>query len=157
VAILVGQLAGAVTVSLVGSLSYLAVGLAAGVTIEAGPGGALVLLALATLIGVGFGSIGAVMAARTGRAEAVQGLFPLLFVTFFLSSINLPRELIEVDWFRTIATYNPVSYLVEGMRSLVVTGWDATALLRGFATAAAIAALGFAGAAAALRSRMART
>jgi ABC-2 type transport system permease protein len=87
----------------------------------------------------------------------VQGLFPLLFVTFFLSSINLPRELIEVDWFRTVATYNPVSYLVEGMRSLVVVGWDATALLRGFATALAIAGLGFAGAAAALRTRMART
>jgi ABC-2 type transport system permease protein len=95
-----------------------------------------VLLALATLIGVGFGSIGAVMAARTGRAEAVQGLFPLLFVTFFLSSINLPRELIEIDWFRTVTTVNPVSYLVEGMRSLVITGWDATALLRGFGVAA---------------------
>lgn len=157
VAILVGQLAGAVAVSLVGSLTYLAVGLAAGVTIQAGAGGALVLLVLATLIGIGFGSLGAVMAARTGRAEAVQGLFPLLFVTFFLSSINLPRELIEADWFRAIATYNPVSYLVEGMRSLVVTGWDATALWRGFATAVAIAAVGFAGAAAALRTRMART
>jgi hypothetical protein len=43
------------------------------------------------------------------------------------------------------------------MRSLVVDGWDATALWRGFATAAAIAGLGFAGAAAALRTRMART
>ncbi len=157
VAILVGQLAGAVAVALMGALTYLVVGLIAGVTIVTGVGGTLVLLLLATLIGVAFGSIGALMAARTGSSEAVQGLFPLLFVTFFLSSINLPRELIEIDWFRAVAGANPVSYLVEGMRSLVVTGWDATALLRGFGVAAAISVLGFAAAASSLRSRMART
>lgn len=157
VAILVGQLAGAVAVALMGAVTYLAVGLLAGVTIVTGVGGTLVLLALATLIGVAFGSIGAFFAARTGSAQAVQGLFPLLFVTFFLSSINLPRELIEIDWFRTLATVNPVSYLVEGMRSLVVVGWDATALARGFGAAAAISVVGFAAAAASLRTRMART
>jgi len=157
VAILVGQLAGAVAVALMGALTYLTVGLIAGVTVVTGVGGTLVLLLLATLIGVAFGSIGALMAARTGSSEAVQGLFPLLFVTFFLSSINLPRELIEIDWFRAIASANPVSYLVEGMRSLVVTGWDTTALLRGFGVAVAISALGFAAAASSLRTRMART
>ena len=50
----------------------------------------------------------------------------------FLSSVNLPRNLIEQDWFRTIATYNPVSYLVEGVRSLIITGWDGEALALGF-------------------------
>ncbi len=94
---------------------------------------------------------------KTGSAQAVQGLFPLLFVTFFLSSINLPRNLIEIDWFRTVTSVNPVSYLVEGMRSLVITGWDATALLRGFGVAAAITVLAFAAASSALRTRMART
>lgn len=157
VAILLGQLAGAVAVALMGAVTYLAVGLVAGVTIVTGVGGTLVLLLLATLIGVAFGSIGALMAARTGSSEAVQGLFPLLFVTFFLSSINLPRELIEIDWFRSVAGANPVSYLVEGMRSLVVTGWDATALLQGFGVAGAIAVAGFAAAASSLRTRMART
>lgn len=157
VAILVGQLTGAVAVALMGAVTYLVVGLIAGVSIKTGVGGVLVLLLLATLIGVAFGSIGAFFAARTGSAEAVQGLFPLLFVTFFLSSINLPRELIEVGWFRAVAGANPVSYLVEGMRSLVVTGWDATALLRGFGVAVAISALGFAAAASSLRTRMART
>lgn len=157
VAILIGQLAGAVAVALMGATIYLTVGLIAGVTIVTGVGGACVLLALATLVGVAFGSIGALMAARTGSSQAVQGLFPLLFVTFFLSSINLPRELIEVDWFRAVASANPVSYLVEGMRSLVVVGWDAQALLRGFGVAAALSVLGFAAAAAALRTRMART
>jgi ABC-2 type transport system permease protein len=157
VAILVGQLAGAVAVSLFGSLCYLAVGLAAGVTIQAGVGGAVVLLVLATLIGIGFGSVGAVMAARTGRAEAVQGLFPLLFVTFFLSSINLPRELIEVDWFRTVATYNPVSYLIEGIRSLFIEGFDAEALALAFGCATAIGIVFLALAVGRLRTRLVRT
>ena len=54
----------------------------------------------------------------------MQGFFPLFFVLLFLSSMSLPRPLIEQDWFRTIATYNPVSYLIEGVRSLIITGWD---------------------------------
>ena len=54
----------------------------------------------------------------------MQGVFPLFFVFLFLSSSSLPRDLIEQDWFRTIATYNPVSYLFEGLRSLIIFGWD---------------------------------
>ncbi|TML98073.1 MAG: hypothetical protein E6G10_23665 [Actinobacteria bacterium] len=157
VAILVGQLAGAVLVSLLASLVYLAVGLIAGANLAAGVGGAVVLLALAVLIGVAFGGLGLLMALRTGSAEAVQGLFPLMFVVFFLSSLNLPRNLIETDWFRTVATYNPVSYLVEGIRSLVISGWDGEALALGFGMAAGIAVLSFAGAASALRTRLTRT
>ena len=42
--------------------------------------------------------------------------------------MNLPRNLIEVDWFRDVATINPVSYMIEGLRTLVIEGWDAQAL-----------------------------
>ena len=48
----------------------------------------------------------------------------------------------EVDWFRDVATVNPVSYLIEGVRSLIITGWDAQALALGFGIAAAIAVVG---------------
>ena len=51
-------------------------------------------------------------------------MFPLFFVAFFLSSMNMPRNLIESEWFRWIATVNPVSYLIEGLRSLAIWGWD---------------------------------
>ena len=88
----------------------------------------LVLVALGTLIALAFASLGALIGLRTGSGEAVQGIFPLLFVAVFLSSSSLPRDLIEQDWFRTIATWNPVSYLFEGLRSLVIFGWDAQAL-----------------------------
>ncbi len=123
-ALLAGQLGGAVVVACVQSLVYLLVGIATGVGIASGVGGALVLLALSILIAFGFAGLGALLALRFGTGEAVQGFFPLLFVTVFLSSSSLPRNLIKTDWFREVATYNPVSYLIEGVRSLIITGWD---------------------------------
>ena len=115
------------------------------------------LLVLALLIALAFASLGALIGLRTGSGEAVQGVFPLFFVLVFLSSNALPRELIEQDWFRAIATINPVSYLFEGLRSLVIFGWDAEALALGFGVAIAISLLGVLGAASALRTRLVRT
>lgn len=157
VALLLGQVAGAVTVGLVGTTLYITVGLIAGVSIQAGVGGVVVLFALSLLVCLAFAAIGAFMGLRTGSGEAVQGAFPLMFVLFFLSSINLPRPLIEVEWFRTIATWNPVSYLVEAFRSLIIDGWDGTALWRGFAVAIAVLVLAAVAARSALLSRMERT
>jgi ABC-2 type transport system permease protein len=155
--LLAGQLAGVVALGLAQAVVFLAVGEAAGAGFAAGPAGVLVLLALSVLVTLGFGTLGALAALRTGSGEAVQGLFPILFVLLFLSSNALPRNLIETDWFRTIATYNPVSYLLEAIRSLVITGWDGEALALGFGCAIAIAAAGVWLSSRALRTRMLRT
>ena len=90
------------------------------------------LIVLAVTICMAFACFGTFVALRAGTGEAVQGFFPLFFVLLFLSSAFFPRNLIEQDWFRTIATYNPVSYMVEGIRSLVITGWDGEALAMAF-------------------------
>ena len=97
------------------------------------------------------------MALRFGSGEAVQGVFPLLFVTIFLSSSSLPRNLIKTDWFREVATYNPVSYLIEGVRSLIITGWDAEALALGFGFAIALIVIAIALANGAMKQRLVRT
>jgi ABC-2 type transport system permease protein len=157
VAILIGQLAGATALAVLCALVYLAVGLVSGVSIASGVLGAVVIVAYAVFAAIAFAGIGAAMGARTGSAEAVQGIFPLMFVLFFLSSTNMPRNLIAIDWFRTVATWNPVSYLVEGLRSLVIDGWDATALARGLGVGAAIVVVSFWAASRALGSRMERT
>jgi ABC-2 type transport system permease protein len=156
-ALLTGQLAGVVAFGVATALFYIVVGVLAGAHVEAGVAGVLVLLALAAVISLGFGALGALAALRTGSGEAVQGLFPLFFVVLFLSSLYLPRNLIRAHWFHTIANWNPVSYLLEGIRSVLITGWDATALGRAFAVAAAVMIVGLASAAIALRSRMGRT
>jgi ABC-2 type transport system permease protein len=156
-ALLAGHLAGSAALGLVQALVYLGAGLAAGVEVAAGVGGALLIVALAELVSVGAAAFGAFVALRTASAEAVQGSFPLFFVFLFLSSMNMPRELIEVDWFRAVATANPVSYLIEGLRSLVITGWDGEALALGFGVGAAILAVALTAASLSLRTRMART
>jgi ABC-2 type transport system permease protein len=155
-ALLVGQLGGALVLGVIQAIVYLLVALATGVTIVSGVGGALVLLILSVLISFGFASLGGLLALRFGTGEAVQGIFPLLFVTLFLSSSSLPRNLIKADWFREVATYNPVSYLLESIRSLVITGWDAQALALGFGFATVLLVVSLAFSQSAMRSRLAR-
>ncbi len=157
VALITGQLAGVVALGLLNAVVYLGVGLAAGATLEAGVVGALVLFALSLVIVFAFGCVGVYAAFRFGNGEAVQGLFPVLFVFLFLSSMALPRDLIEQDWFRTVATYNPVSYLIEGVRSLFIVGFDGEALALAFGCGAAIGAVFLALAVGRLRTRLVRT
>jgi ABC-2 type transport system permease protein len=155
-ALLVGQLGGALVLGVVQAVVYLLVGLATGVTFASGVGGAFVLLALSILIAFAFASLGGLLALRFGTGEAVQGIFPLLFVTLFLSSSSLPRNLIKATWFRDVATYNPVSYLLEALRSLVIKGWDAQALLLGLLFSVAILVLALALSQSAMKTRLAR-
>ena len=156
-ALLAGQLGGALFMGAVSAVLYLLVGLAFGVGIAAGLGGALVLLVLAITISFAFACFGTFVALRAGSGEAVQGFFPLFFVLLFLSSAFFPRNLIAQDWFRTIATYNPVSYMVEGIRSLVITGWDGQALAMAFGIALAAIAIALFLASRALSTRLTRT
>ena len=156
-ALLLGQIGGAIGLGTVQAVVYLSVGLAFGVHIDAGVAGALLILVLAVLIAAGFGTLGLWLALRTGSGEGVQSQFPLLFFTLFISSMNLPRNLIEVRWFRDIATVNPVSYLIEAIRSLVIEGWNAEALLLGFGFTFGLIALAMTLASRQLKVRMART
>ncbi len=156
-ALIVGQLAGVAVLGVAQAIFYLSVGLLVGVDIAAGIPGALVLLALAAFYAIGFGAIGTLLALRTGSGESIQGVFPLLFALLFVSSMNMPRNLIEIDWFRSLAGINPVSYMLEGIRSLIIEGWNPLALALAFAFAVALAAAGLLGSAVFLRSRLTRT
>ena len=115
------------------------------------------LLVLSILIAIGWASIGVWLALRTGSGEAVQSQFPILFFLLFISSMNMPRNLIEVDWFRDAATLNPVSYMIEGLRSLIIEGWNAQALALALGMTLGLIAVALGLSALALRQRMART
>jgi ABC-2 type transport system permease protein len=156
-ALLAGTLTGIVVMGVAQAVFYLAVGIVFGVEFAAGPAGIPVLLAFAALVALGFGALGSFLALRTGSGEALQALFPVFFVLLFISSMNTPRDLIAVDWFRFVASINPVSYLLECVRSLIIVGWDWTALALGFGLAAAICVAAVTAAAWALGRRMERT
>jgi ABC-2 type transport system permease protein len=152
-----GQVVGTIGLGILQGIVFLGVGLTAGATLETGLAGALVLIALVVCIVFAFGLIGVTAAFKFGNGEAVQGLFPLLFVFLFLSTMGLPKDLISQDWFQTVATYNPVSYLLDGIRSLFYGGWDAEALGMAFLMTGLIAAIFLPLAIRTLRLRVVRT
>ena len=156
-ALLLGQLAGVVALGVIQVLFYIGVGLTAGVRFESGPAGIALLVFYGALVALAFGALGAWLAYRTGSGETIQALFPVLFVFLFISSMNTPRNLIGVDWFRIAATLNPVSYMLECVRSLIITGWDWQALGLGFGFVIVIGVVSLTLASRALRARMTRT
>ena len=157
IALLGGQLGGVMVMTAVQALVWILTGLIFGVHFAAGAGGIALLIVFSLLLGLGFGALGAFLALRTGSGEAVQGMFPVFFVFLFISSMAMPRNLIEIEWFQTAATLNPVSYLIEAIRSLIVIGWDPEALALGFGLALLIAVVALTLASVSLRTRLTRS
>jgi ABC-2 type transport system permease protein len=155
-ALVVAQIAGAIAISLGASLLYIVIMFATQVDFHAGPLGVLALLGLSMWTAFSFATIGAWIALRSGESEALQGIFPLLFASLFLSTTNMPRNLIQAEWFRAITRVNPVSYMVDAMRSLIITGWVPRVLVEGVAVLAVISTIGVIGCSRSLRRRMAK-
>jgi ABC-2 type transport system permease protein len=157
VSLIGGLLVGVAVLGVLLSGVYVVLGLFAGAHLKAGLGGVLMILLLGAITTMAFGALGCAAALRTGSGEAVQGLFPLFFVFIFVSSSNLPRALLKTGWFHTVATWNPISYLIEAFRSVYIFGWDRTALWRGFAVAIGLSLIALLAVAATLRGRLERT
>lgn len=154
VSLLGAQLAGGLVVGLVQIVIFLGVGFAAGANVEAGVGGVAVIVVMFLLTVLSFGAFGIFLALWTGSGQAVQAIAPVTAVFLFLSSMAFPRNLIETNWFKTLATINPMSYLVEGFRSLLITGWDGQAIALGVAVACGVFLLSVLASMRALRTRL---
>ena len=152
-AIVAGRLAGTAALGAVTAVWFIAIGLIFGATIEGGVAGAILVLALVALSAMAFGGIGAAVALYAGRASVVQGLFPLVFVILFLSDAFFPANLM-LEPAGTIAEYNPLSLIVDGIRELVVGGLDAGAVAEALAAIALIGVLSIGLSAVALRRRL---
>jgi len=151
--IVLGRLAGVAALGLFTALWFLAIGLLFGATIAGGVPGALVSIVFVSLSALAIGGIVAAIALRTGSASVVQGLFPLIFVILFLSTAFFPQELM-VEPAKTIATYNPLSFVVEGIRDPIISGVSGSDVLGAALAIAAMAALGLLMSARALRYRL---
>jgi ABC-2 type transport system permease protein len=152
-AIVLGRLAGTAALGLFAALWFFAIGLIFGAEIAGGVPGALVSIALIAASALAVGGIGAAIALRTGSASVVQGLFPLVLVVLFLSSAFFPVELM-IEPARTIAEYNPFSFIVEGVREPIISGVDAADTLAAVAAIAGIVLLGLGLSVSALRHRL---
>lgn len=155
--LLTSQLMGVAVLGFLQSVVFLAAGLIGGASIKAGVAGGFAVLAVVLLTILAFGAIGLYAAVLTGSAQQAQGVFVILLGLLFMSSMIMPRNLIAAGWFKAIATYNPMSYLVEAPRSLFLTGWDAQALALGCGIALVILIVFMLGAASSMRTRLVRT
>jgi ABC-2 type transport system permease protein len=105
--------------------AILLVGFAFGAGMEAGPIGYIAILLLAGLFGLSYAGFGLAIALRTGSPQAAQAGFLIFFPLLFLSPAFAPKEVFD-SWLEFLATINPVTYILEGMRTLVLEGWDWT-------------------------------
>ena len=136
--LLLGMMVADVVLAVSLSLVVIAMGFVAGVRFGTGLAGLGVLVALAVAWSLAFTGFPYTVALRTGNPAAVNSAF-LIFLPFaFLTPAYLPRELMT-DWMRTVSAANPVTYLLEGMRSLLSDGWDPATVAKG---AASIGGLG---------------
>jgi ABC-2 type transport system permease protein len=122
-AILLGHMVADVTVAVCLTLPILAVGTILGVRFNAGLLGLVVFELLAASWCLAFSGFGYAIALKTGNPAAVNSSFLLFFPFLFLTSSYVPRDQLS-GWLDTVASINPVTYLLEGMRSLVMgSGW----------------------------------
>ena len=121
--IIFGRLAADLVRGLLGSTVVLLAGLAFGAHMESGVLGALVLVVLAALFGVGYAGFGILVALRTRNVQATNTSFLLFFPLLFLTPNFVPFDRLT-PVMEALARANPVSYVIEGLRSLVIEGWD---------------------------------
>ena len=152
-ALLLGLMAADVAVLVLLCIPVLVMGFALGVRFETGLGGVALFVVICGLWGLVFTGFPYAVALKTGNPAAVNACFVVFFPLFFLTDAVAPKAALT-GWFSTIATYNPVTYLLGALRSLITTGWDATALLEGVAAVIGIGCLSMSLAFLALRGRV---
>lgn len=102
-----------------------------GVTIKTGFLGVLAMFGMLILFAMAWSCIGMISALRTQNARLVQSLFILVFPLLYLTTSQSPRELLP-STFAQITDYNPVTYIIEGIRALVLDGWGNPDIAYGF-------------------------
>ena len=151
--LVVGRLAGTVSLAVLQVSFFLAVAAIFGASYPGGAVGVVATVLLGALTAVGIGGIAAAVALRTGSLSLLQSIFPFVFIFLFTAPAFFPRDLL-LPVLRDISSFNPLTYIVEGVRGLLTgdpaLGHPATA----FAVAAALALATTALATLALRERL---
>jgi ABC-2 type transport system permease protein len=118
----------------------LVVALIAGLHFETGFPGMVVMITVLSVWGIAFSAIGFAIALRTGNVQATQSIWTLFIPLMFLTTAFAPKEALA-DWLQVAATLNPLTYVLTGMRSLSMFGWDGEALWQAFAAVAIFGSL----------------
>lgn len=155
-ALLLGMMAADILLVALLCLPILAIAFGLGVRFATGVPGVALFLGYAALWGWAFTGIPYAIALKTGSPAAISASYGLFFPLFFLSDAVVPKQELA-GWYQAIATYNPVTYLVEALRSLILVGWEPWALAKGAAALAGLGTVAISAALLALRGRVDRT
>lgn len=153
--LLLGLMAADVVAVILLAIPVTALGLILGVRFETGLIGMAVFLLYGAAWGLAFAGFPYAIALKTGNPAAVNSSFLLFFPFAFLTSTFLPEPALT-GWLATIATYNPVTYVLRGLRSLVSEGWVWRDLAQGLGAIGAVGAVSFGLASTSLRGRIAQ-
>jgi len=128
-------------------------GLATGVRFATGVPGLLAFMLISGAWGLVFTGFPYAIALKTANASAVNSSFLLFFPFAFLTTAYLPQSALT-GWLGTVSTYNPVTYLLAALRSIVITGWDGATIGKGLLAIAGVGVVSIGLALAALRGRL---
>lgn len=137
-AIIIGKLLSTGLRAMAQALIMLAFVALLGAPFKAGLAGIALLLLLAFIFGMAWSGVGLMLALFTKNPRVVQSSFVFFFPFTMMTTSQLPLELLS-GWYKTVVLINPVTHILEGIRSFMLTGLDAPILAAAF-----IAALGFA-------------
>jgi ABC-2 type transport system permease protein len=152
-AILLGHMVADVAVACALTVPIVILGFALGIHFEAGPLGVVVFVLLAALWSLAFAGFSYAIALKTGNPAAVNSAFLLFFPFLFLTSSYVPRSQLT-GWLSAVAAWNPVTYVLGGLRSLTMQGWQWTELGQALAAIAVVAVVSMALCFGALRGRL---
>jgi ABC-2 type transport system permease protein len=136
--LVLGRLAGTLALSLLQTSFFLLVSLLFGATYPGGVPGALATMVLAAISAVAMGGVSSAIALRTGSLSLLQSLFPFMFVMLFTAPAFFPQDLLT-PVLSDISVYNPLTYVVEGVRGLLGGDSELGSPLAGFAAALGLA------------------
>ncbi len=151
--ILVGHMLADVAVAAALTLPILTLGFILGVRFETGVSGVVAFVAIAACWSLAFAGFGYAIALKTGNPAAVNSSFMLFFPFLFLTTSYVPRDQLT-GWLDTVAGLNPVTYILEGLRSLALDGWQWGELAKTMLAIGLVAALSMSMCFAALRGRV---
>jgi ABC-2 type transport system permease protein len=154
-AILLGHMVADVAVACALTVPILILGFSLGIRFKTGALGVLAFIGLAALWSLAFSGFGYAIALKTGNPAAVNSAFLLFFPFLFLTSSYVPRSQLT-GWLNTVAAWNPVTYLLGGLRALTMGGWQWGQLGQALLAIAVVALVSMSLCFAALRGRLKR-
>ncbi len=122
------------------AIALVLLGLIFGITIASGPLGFVLLVGLSSLWSVVFVGFMQLIALKTRSAAATNSAGLVFFPLLFLTPNFVPRDMLTSPM-KVAATCNPVTYVMEALRSLILQDLVWSRILAGFGVVAVLGAV----------------